>query len=111
MARERRAVGGKGDLVEEIASGAVNLDDVQGDLPADMKVMSKDKQAALIAGKQKERNEITSRIDELTKLRRKELDAHEAADAKAGKRDGFDVAAKKALKKSVSDNPMSGLDL
>src|SRR5262249_41148851 len=64
MAREGKAVGGKGDLVEEVTRGAVKLEDVQADLPADMKVMSKDKQAALITEKQKERNEITSRIDD-----------------------------------------------
>jgi Mg-chelatase subunit ChlD len=111
LAKHGKAVGGSGDLVEGIASGAVKLDDVQRDLPADMKAMSKDKQAAVIASKQKERNEINKRIDELSKLRRKELDAHEASEAKAGRADGFDVAAKKALKKTVSDNPLSGLDL
>jgi hypothetical protein len=111
MAKNKKAVGGDGDLVEGIARGAVKLDDVQGELPADMKAMSKDKQAAVIAAKQEERNEINKRIDELSKLRRKELDAHEAAAAKAGKADGFDIAAKKALKKSVADNPLDGLRL
>ena len=111
LAKHKKAVGGSGDLVEGIASGAVKLDDVQADLPSDMKAMSKDRQAAVIAEKQKERNEINKRIDELTNLRRKELDAHEAAEAKAGKADGFDRAAKKALKKTVSENPLSGLDL
>ena len=111
LAKNKKAVGGEGDLVEGITTGAVKLDDVQADLPADMKAMSKDKQAALIAAKQKERNEITERIDQLTKLRRKELDAHEAAAAKAGKADSFDVAAKKALKKSVRENALDGLTL
>ena len=73
--------------------------------------MSKDRQAAVVAEKQKERNEITKRIDELTNLRRKELDAKETAAAKAGKADGFDRAAKKALRKSVADNPLDGLTL
>ena len=69
-----------------------------------MKAMDKAKQAAVIAEKQKERNEINKRIDELSKLRKKELDAREAAAAKEGKADGFDVAAKKALRKSVKAN-------
>lgn len=111
MARKGRAVGGKGDLVESIASGAVRLDDVQADLPADMKAMPKEKQASLIADKQIERNTINKRIDELSKLRKKELDARDAAAAKEGKADGFDVAAKKALRKSVMDNAAAGLDL
>ena len=111
MAKNKKAVGGEGDLVESVASGRVKLEEVQADLPADMKVMDKTKQAAVIAGKQKEREAINKRIDELTKLRRTELDAREVAAAKEGKADGFDIAAKKALKKSVSDNPLSGLDL
>ena len=111
MARNGKAVGGKGDLVESIASGAVKLDDVQGDLPADMKAMDKTKQAAVIADKQAERSAINKRIDELSKLRKKELDARETAAAKEGGADGFDVAAKKALRKSVKDNALSGLSL
>jgi Mg-chelatase subunit ChlD len=111
LAKNNKAVGGSGDLVEGITRGSVKLEDVQDDLPAEMKAMSTDKQAAVIAAKQKERNEISKRIDELSKLRRKELDAHEAAAAKAGKADSFDVAAKKALKRSVADNPLDGLTL
>jgi hypothetical protein len=76
-----------------------------------MKAMPKEKQAAVIAAKQKERNEITARIDELSKLRKQELDAREKDAEKAGVADGFDVAAKKALKKSVAAKPMSGLSL
>jgi hypothetical protein len=111
MARKGKAVGGEGDLVEKIASGAVKLDDVQADLPADMKAMDRKKQASLIAEKQAERVAISKRIDELTRLRKNELDARDAAAAKEGKADGFDVAAKKALRKSVKDNALAGFDL
>jgi Mg-chelatase subunit ChlD len=111
MAKKGKAVGGKGDLVESIASGAVKLEEVQGDLPADMKAMPQAKQAEVIAAKQKERNELSKRIDELSALRRKELDAREAKAAKEGGADGFDVAAKKALRSSVKANTASGLDL
>jgi Mg-chelatase subunit ChlD len=111
MARKGKAVGGEGDLVEKIASGAVSLDDVQADLPADMKAMDKKKQASLLAEKQVERTSINKRIDELSKLRKKDLDTRDAAAAKEGKADGFDVAAKKALRKSVKDNALAGFDL
>jgi Mg-chelatase subunit ChlD len=111
MARNGKAVGGKGDLVESLASGSVSLDDVQGELPADMKAMPKAKQAAVIAEKQSERNAINKRIDELTTLRKRELDARDATAAKEGKADGFDLAAKKALRKSVKDNASAGFDL
>ena len=42
MAKNKRAVGGEGDLVESVASGRVKLADVQGDLPAEMKAMDTD---------------------------------------------------------------------
>ena len=111
MARNNKAVGGKGDLVGAIASGSVKLADVQADLPADMKAMKPEMQTAMIMGKQKERTEINRRIDELSKLRKKELDAKEVVSAREGTADGFDVAAKKALKKSVAARPASGLTM
>jgi hypothetical protein len=111
MARHGKAVGGRGDLVESIGSGAVKLDDVQKDLPPAMQAMDKKAQAEVIASKQKERDTLTRRIDELSRLRKTELDRNEAAAAKAGAPAGFDTAAKSALKKSVSDNPASGLSL
>ena len=106
-----RAIAGKGDLVDAIAKGEAKLADVQAELPAEMRAMDKDAQAAVIANKQKERQAINARIGELSKLRRKELDAREEAAARSGAAEGFDVAAKKALKKSVSDNALSGLKL
>jgi len=111
MAKNKKAVGGEGDLVEGIASGEVKLDDVQGDLPADMKAMDRTQQAAVIAEKQKERNEINKRIDELSTLRKKELDAREKDAEKKGVADGFDVAAKRALRSSVAAKPAAGLRL
>jgi len=111
MARKGKAVGGEGDLVDSLASGAVKLDDVQADLPVEMKAMDKKEQASLVAEKQAERNAINKRIDELSNLRRKELDARDDAAAKEGKADGFDVAAKKALRKSVKANAAAGFDL
>ena len=111
MAKNNKAVGGKGDLVESIASGSVKLADVQADLPADMKAMPMEAQDKLIAEKQKERKEISKRIDELTRLRKSELDKREKDAEKAGVADGFDVAAKKALRKSVAAVPAAGLTM
>ena len=112
MAKEKKAIAGKGDLVESIAqrlgqAGRRPGRAAQGHGAA----LDKPAQAAVIAKKQKEREEISQRIDELGRLRKAELDARDAAAAKAGVADGFDVAAKKALRKSVSDNPPSGLTL
>jgi len=65
----------------------------------------------VIAEKQKERNEINKRIDELSTLRKKELDAREKDAEKKGVADGFDVAAKRALRSSVAAKPAAGLRL
>ena len=111
MVKHKKAIAGKGDLVESIGSGTVKLDDVQADLPPEMRALPKPAQAAIIEKKQKERNEVSRRIEELGRLRQSELDRRDAAAAKAGTADGFDGAAKKALRKSVSDNPLSGLSL
>jgi len=111
MAKNNKAVGGKGDLVESVASGSVKLADVQADLPADMKAMPMAEQAKVIETKQKERNELNKRIVELAELRKAELDKREKDAEKAGAADGFDVAAKKALRKSVAAMPASGLSL
>jgi hypothetical protein len=110
MARKGKAVGGKGDLVDALASGEARLDAVQDDLPADMKAMDRAHQEAFVAAKQKERNEINARIADLSARRKTELDKREKDAEKAGVA-GFDVKAKAALKKSVSDNPMAGLEL
>lgn len=111
MAKNNKAVGGKGDLVESIASGSVKLADVQADLPADMKAMPLEAQDKFVAEKQKERKEISKRIDELSRLRKSELDKREKDAEKAGVADGFDVAAKKALRKSVAAVPAAGLTM
>jgi hypothetical protein len=110
-AKEGKAIAGEGDLVDSVASGGVKLESIQGDLPAEMRGMDMPAQRALIASKQKERQEIARRIDELGRLRKAELDAREAAPADKGAADGFDVAAKKALRRSVEANALAGLKL
>jgi hypothetical protein len=112
MARRAKAVGGKGDLVEGVLTGAVKLEDVKADdLPAELRTLDPGKQRAALEAKQKERNLLNARIQELTQLREKDLGAQEAAAARAGAGEGFDAAAKKALRRSVEAKPESGLKL
>ena len=112
LARNKSAVAGNGDLVKSVASGSVKLAEIsERELPAEMRDMDKAAQAALVGRKQKQREEITRRIDELGRLRRCELDSKRAAAKKAGAADGFDAVAKRSLKQSVSDNALSGLEL
>jgi hypothetical protein len=112
MARHKKAVAGKGDLVEGFTTGSVKLHDISdSELPDEMRRMDKDARAAFVGKKAKKREEVSRRIDELGRLRQAELDAREVAGTKAGGSAGFDTAAKAALKKSVSDNALSGLKL
>lgn len=111
MARKGKAVAGKGDLVDSLADGEVQLEKVQSELPKEMRALDLPAQRAFIAAKQKDRQEISQRINELGRLRKAELDDKEGAAAKAGQADGFDVAAKKALRKSVESNAASLLTL
>ena len=65
----------------------------------------------MIAAKRKDREEVSKRIEELSKQRAAALEGKRAEAAKAGAAGGFDDAAKKALRKSVKDNPLAGLSL
>jgi hypothetical protein len=111
MAKSGRAIAGKGDLVDSVGSGAVKLEEVQAELPKEMRAMDVPAQHAAIAAKQKARKDISQRIDELSRLRQADLDAQERVASKGGAADGFDVAAKKALRRSVESNAAAGLKL
>jgi hypothetical protein len=111
LAKKHKGVAGDGDLVGALAEGSVKLDDVQSSLPPALKGLDRAKQAEVIAAKQKDRESITRRIDELSKLRSQELDAKRVADEKAGGSAGFDDVAKKALRDSVKANARAGFKL
>jgi len=103
--KKKGSGGGKWDLVESMASGAVKLDDVQGDLPAELRGKDRTEQAAVVAAKQKEREELSQQIDKLSKLRQAEIAARPSA------KDGFDKAAEDSLRKSVTANAHAGFKL
>ena len=111
MARNDKAVGGKGDLVEALASGSVKLADVQAELPKDMQAMDPRAQQAVVEKKAEARKQITNRINELSRLRGAELETSERAAERAGVTDGFDVAAKKALRTTVRAKAAAAFDL
>jgi hypothetical protein len=50
-------------------------------------------------------------VSALSKKRAAYLEEKAGAAKGDGERDGFDVAAKSALRKTVADNPLSGLKL
>ncbi len=61
---------GKGELVDDVASGRVDLADIDRDaLPAPMQTMAPEKQQAVIAETAQRRNELKRQIKELTEQR------------------------------------------
>ena len=108
MAAKGRAVGGAGDLVHDVASGTVSLGGLApAAMPAELRGLSPAAQRALVAGKQKEREVINRRIEELSVKRARHLES-----APLGARtDGFDEVAKKSLRHSVSNKPSLGFKL
>lgn len=112
MAKNKRAVAGVGDLVDDVASGTVKLEALPKEaLPAELQSLSTTEQRARIQATQQERDSLRRQIDELSRKRDAVLDARSKEAAKAGESDGFDKAAKRSLKRSVDDNPMAGLTL
>jgi hypothetical protein len=93
-----KAVGGRGDLVADVASGAVTLEAVAPSaLPPELAGMDKAALKANIETREMERAAITRRIDQVSRQREEHLARRPAKAA----RDGFDEVAKAALRKSV----------
>jgi hypothetical protein len=107
-----KAVAGEGDLVEATRAGVVRLDDLSPEeLPPSLRLMKKDELKLTLGAKQKERDQLVRRIDELSRKRAEHLESSAAAAARAGVSDGFDAVAKQALRRSVADKPAAGLKL
>jgi len=110
--RKGKAVAGKGDLLDDLRDNKVKLSELAAEaLPAELRGLPQAEQAAVIASKQGKRQSLNKRIDELTRLRTKHIAEQERKAEAAGASDGFDVAAKKSLRKSVRGKPSSGFRL
>jgi hypothetical protein len=106
MATRGSAVAGAGDLVDDVAKGRIRLSAVPpAAMPAPIAALAPLAQAAAIAGLQAKRDGLLKRIKEASNKRAKFLDEKDK-DA-----DGFDAVAKKSLRKTVNDDPLSGLKL
>ena len=107
-----KAVGGKGDLLEDTRDGKLKLADIEPQaLPPELRSKAPAEQAAILEAEQNERSTLARRIGELTRKRQQHLDADAAAATRSGAADGFDAVAKKALRQSVADKPAAGLKL
>jgi Mg-chelatase subunit ChlD len=87
------------DLISAIEAGEKKLSDLKDEeLPDEMKTMTPEERQAYVDGKLKERDDIRKRIAELDEKR----DAHLKAEAeKAGGKDGFDKAVRKAIQEQA----------
>lgn len=88
---EGRAVQGRGELLNDVKEGVVQLESVRDeDLPAEMKKLSKEERAAYLAGKQKERDALNVQLADLTRQRSEYISAENKKLAASGKGDTFD---------------------
>jgi Mg-chelatase subunit ChlD len=94
---------GRNELLDELASGSVKLDDLKDEqLPPEMRKMTKEERAAFVAGKQKERAEIQARIAELSKARAAYLEeAKKRAVAAGAKADSFDEKVNETIRRQA----------
>ncbi|HXU69602.1 MAG TPA: vWA domain-containing protein [Polyangia bacterium] len=91
------AVGGGGDLVDDVSNGKARIGDVKAEeLPAEMAAMDESKREAYVKEKVAERNKIQTEINTVAKHRQEWLKKN-AKD----KTDAFDVQVEGALKKQA----------
>jgi hypothetical protein len=107
-----KAIAGKGDLLDDLRDNSVKLEELSPEaLPTELQGLPQAAQAALIANKTEKRLALDKRIAELTRLHARAIEDEERKAEAAGAADGFDVAAKKSLRKSVKAKPLSGFSL
>lgn len=83
-----KAVQGGGDLVDDLKDNRVKLEEVKADeLPAEMKNLTKEQQAAYLKAKAEERQKVQARIAELVKKRQEYINEEMR---KAAGKGGFD---------------------
>jgi Mg-chelatase subunit ChlD len=109
MAVRKRAIAGRGDLVDDLTSGSVSLGAIpEPSLPAGLRGLDLPAKEARIAEMKKTREDLLSKVSDLSKKREAYL---EHRGKERGERDGFDAAAKGALRRTVAGNPSAGLEL
>jgi Mg-chelatase subunit ChlD len=91
------AVGGAGDLVDDVASGRVSAAAVpESELPAEMKTLDAKARAEYVAGKHAARDKIAGEINALSKSRVEYLRKN------AGPADGFDSKVEATIKREAA---------
>jgi len=93
-------VDGGGDLVDELASGRVDFDDVEQEkLSEKVRKMSKEERKQYLEEQVAKRKELQKKLDELLTKRRDFVTAEKNRLAKSGKKDGFDEKVSEIISK------------
>jgi hypothetical protein len=112
LSSKGKAVGGRGDLLADAEAGLVDVDRMApAAMPRELANLAPPARKAEIAKRRDERQVINEKISALSAKRERFLANEEKTASKAGAADGFDTAAKAALRKSVEANALSGLKL
>jgi Mg-chelatase subunit ChlD len=91
---------GKGELVEAISSGRVELDDIdRAEMPASLQALAPEEQMEIITDQARRRDKIKSDIKELSESRSRYIEQQIAADGDAS--DSLDEKIYKAVKKQA----------
>ncbi len=93
-------VDGGGDLVDELASGRVDFDDVEQEkLSEKVREMSKEERKQYLEEQVAKRKELQKKLDELLTKRRDFVTAEKKRLAESGKKDGFDEKVSEIISK------------
>ena len=93
-------IDGGGDLVDDLASGRVDFDDVEQEkLSEKVREMSKEERKQYLEEQVAKRKELQKKLDELLTKRRDFVTAEKARLAKEGKGDGFDKKVSEIISK------------
>jgi hypothetical protein len=106
-----KSLAGKGDLVDDVLGGTKIDSIAAADLPAEIQALPPAAQATAIEGKIRSRKELSKQVEDLAQKRAAYLEEQERQATVAGESDGFDLAAKRSLKKAVKENARSGFKL
>jgi Mg-chelatase subunit ChlD len=93
-------VDGGGDLVDDLASGRVDFDEVENEkLSEEVRNMSKEERKKYLEEQVAKRKELQKKLDELLTKRRDFVTAEKKRLAETGKKDGFDEKVSEIISK------------
>ena len=95
-----KAIQGRGDLLADLAEGAVKLESVkEEDLPAEFKGKSAEERKKLIEDRQSKRAELNKQLDGLVRKRSDFIEQEKARLKQEGKGDAFDLKVEETIRK------------